>query len=135
MSRIKLKPDKPEYWTAGNNYCHVTGPWVPVLPDGEAVHTFTHEELTKLLEQTYKDGYDEARMRFDIPVTTSSSNEVKIYEQKDIGARFQASLASLGIDGKNRDLLEILADVVDLLNVVKFKVDHHVEEHNTGVNN
>lgn len=58
--------------TQTSGYIQQEGFWVPVLPEGESVHTFTHEELIVLLEQAYNDGYSQARNRYAMPVTTSA---------------------------------------------------------------
>lgn len=70
--KVLLKKDKPEYWTSG--YIAQAGPWIPVLPDGESVHTLTHEELSDLLQKAYTDGYNSARARYELPITSSATS-------------------------------------------------------------
>ena len=54
-----------QVFTSG--FIQQVGFWVPVLPEGAYVHTFTHEELIKLLERAYNDGYSQARSRYEVP--------------------------------------------------------------------
>ncbi len=61
-----------QVFTSG--FIQQVGFWVPVLPEGKTVHTFTHEELVKLLEKTFNDGWEQARSRYEIPKTTCASS-------------------------------------------------------------
>jgi hypothetical protein len=51
------------------------GPWIPCLKAGEENYTFTSEQLKKLLEKTYADGFNHAKNIYDTSwKTTVSTN-------------------------------------------------------------
>jgi len=57
-----------------SGYITQSGPWMPVLKEGEKVYTFTSEELSALLRRAYADGYQSAKDFYYVPEMTTNTN-------------------------------------------------------------